>query len=678
MIERAGLRNRFIRSALSFMVAGLMIGGISYLGLTTYKSSHAVSGGTLYVSPNTANVTSGSTISVTIREDSGSASVNSVQASLKYNANNLEYVGLVEGGAFPVIAATSTGTPGVVRVGRANSDTTVTGDQAVATINFKVLSSSGTTSLGFDQAYSFLVSSTDNKDILQNVGSASYTMSPGSSGAVSTNNANPMLYLDPANGSYASGATINVAVRLNAFTTDVSTVEAAIGYPSNQLQYISTSEGGVYTTKQRTNATSGVVDIIRSIAGGGSGVQGDKVVVTITFKVIGTAGTADLSIASASAAFDTSGSGLNILNAGGSKGATYTLSATSAGGSNSTPPSAGAPGQTTSGSTTVTSPSQAITLASKRGDGSVSLTTDDQGSALTQLGGQVNLTPVIDPAIFAKNPNETINKVEYYMDSKLVSTQKVAPFTYKFDTTTMRNGTYTMLIKTYYGGGTVDARTEKILVRNKVTLTYVVRHFLISSLSLVILLVALALLAWRLVLPRMSKKSVVAQQPDHDILYGFSSPGSAATNKVPVASDPTVVAPNESSVSTYSGATAGITPLPLVTTSAAASSTGALPLNTVEAPPVAPPDVITTPSAGSVVTPGATITPDMPIVSDMPVTTPESAMSPQVLAPSATPTLQPVYRPDVSPPTQSPVASQVENPPLRQDAPRPTNRFTTT
>jgi len=543
MKQGSVIHNRWLRSGLSLLVAGLMVGSISYIGVHTYKSSHAATVPTIYASPDSGAVASGSTLSVTLRADSGGEGVNSVQASLNYDASKLTYSSITEAGTFPLVAATSTSSPGIIRVARGNNDSSVTGDNAIVTINFKVTGTSGTGAINIDKANSALVRSSDNSNILANVGTGTYTIAvaPGtqpSGSSTSTSTEKPRLTLSPASGNLPTGSPVSVAVRLHSYNFPISTVEAIVSYPAGQLQYTGLTEGGIYTTKQRTKTDPGSIDIIRAIPGGSSGITGENTVVTLNFKVIGASGPAGLTIAAGSAVFDTSGTGQNILDTAGSKGASYTLGATS-----SNPvtvvPLSNAAEKAPSASVlpdTVTTPAQALLITA--GSGSVALTNDKNGSSLTELTGEVKLTPILDAD--AQQPGG-VQKVEYYLNGKLINTAKVAPYSYSFDTEAMRNGIYTMGIKTYLAGGTVSTKTDKLLVSNPVNMAYVGRHYLLNILGVLALFGVLGALIVKLVLPRRRSHNDTPGDADHDALYGFSDHQSAGGSLV--ATDPLVIAP---------------------------------------------------------------------------------------------------------------------------------------
>jgi len=130
-------------------------------------------------------------------------------------------------------------------------------------------------------------------------------------------------------------------------------------------------------------------------------------------------------------------------------------------------------------------------------NGSASLNGDG-----TQVQGSVDVQPVIDPQVLAAEPGTSITKVEYYLGNNLVATKNSAPYTYSFDTKKLKNGTYTMSIKTYYSNGTVDTTKNQLLVKNPVTLSYVMAHYATDILVTVIALLIVALVIWKFIWPR--------------------------------------------------------------------------------------------------------------------------------------------------------------------------------
>lgn len=171
------LRKQVVQKFGVLAVALLVISSVSYFGLRQNQASHAAGVGILSMAPATGSLVVGSTVNVTLYEDSGTDPVNAVQASVTYDATKLQYVSVAEGTSFPTVAATSTSTPGIIRLARGTvPGSTATGNNAIATVTFRVLASSGTTSLSYDPAFSYIVRSTDNANILTSNSGASYTL----------------------------------------------------------------------------------------------------------------------------------------------------------------------------------------------------------------------------------------------------------------------------------------------------------------------------------------------------------------------------------------------------------------------------------------------------------------------------------------------------------------------
>lgn len=274
----------------------------------------------LSLAPVAVTAASGSTFTVALKENSGTAQVNSVQASIGYDPAKLQYVSMTEGSVFTTVAATDTATAGRVRLARAipAGGGGVSGENAIVTLTFRVLATSGTAPLTLDQASSFVVTSTDNKNILTAVDNSTLTVQGSSTSQPAS------LSLNPPTGTFAPGSTVAVTIRANGGTAQLTTVQAVVGYPQTQLEFVSATENSVFSTIQRTRAINGTVDIIRGIPGGAAPVTGTNPVVTLNFRVIGT-GTANLAFTSGSAVFDNSGTGSNVLDLAASQGASYTL-----------------------------------------------------------------------------------------------------------------------------------------------------------------------------------------------------------------------------------------------------------------------------------------------------------------------------------------------------------------
>jgi hypothetical protein len=131
------------------------------------------------------------------------------------------------------------------------------------------------------------------------------------------------LSLSPSTNKYHIGDTIPVVIQANS-PTAMSTVEAALTYPSSLLKFTGVTEGSAFTVQARTTSTTaGALDLIRSLPGGTAGITGSSTIITVNFQVIA-AGPATIALTSASGIYDSS-AGVDVYDAANSHGSTYTL-----------------------------------------------------------------------------------------------------------------------------------------------------------------------------------------------------------------------------------------------------------------------------------------------------------------------------------------------------------------
>jgi hypothetical protein len=150
----------------------------------------------------------------------------------------------------------------------------------------------------------------------------------------------------------------------------------------------------------------------------------------------------------------------------------------------------------------------------------VAITTSASGTPAAEVSGNVELAPIADSTIIAENPRISIKKVEYYLNKKLIATKTNSPFTYLLDTKTMKNGEYTMVVKTSYSNGTVDTRTDMVVVKNKIDASYVARHYGVTTLATIAALAVFGGLIWKLVLPKFNFKHASHGSDDIDTHFG--------------------------------------------------------------------------------------------------------------------------------------------------------------
>lgn len=132
-------------------------------------------GAQLYLSPASGSVTNGNTVVVTIRENSYTDAVNTVQANLTYPTNRLSFQSIDTSASNFTTTVQSNGGSGTVQVGVGLLGNSLTGDQLVATMTFTAISA-GSASIQFDTG-SGIARASDSTDICQQKKGATYTIS---------------------------------------------------------------------------------------------------------------------------------------------------------------------------------------------------------------------------------------------------------------------------------------------------------------------------------------------------------------------------------------------------------------------------------------------------------------------------------------------------------------------
>lgn len=119
---------------------------------------------TVYLTPAAKTYPVNTTFTVQVRENSGTTAVNAVQANFSYPTNLLQFVSIdTTGTAFTTIAPSSGGS-GQVSIAQGIIGS-LTGDQLIATVTFKTLTTGGTAAMAFTSGTA-LLNSTTNTDIL--------------------------------------------------------------------------------------------------------------------------------------------------------------------------------------------------------------------------------------------------------------------------------------------------------------------------------------------------------------------------------------------------------------------------------------------------------------------------------------------------------------------------------
>lgn len=259
------------------------------LGTTTVR---------LYINPATNSASVGGTVSVQVRADSASSTVNAVQANISYPAASLDVVSVDTSSSAFTIQAEQILTSGNIRLARGNI-APLSGDNLVGVINFKVKSASiSPISITFDTTSSLLSNTTPPVNILTNTLPATISVSvPVSPTAVPTPARTPTPILTPTTsipqgtGSLSLSPTVQtvdlntdftVEVYENSGTTLVNAVQTNLSYPSALLDVVSVdSSTSAFSIQAQQILSSGSIQLARGTT---TPVNGNKIVAKIHFK----------------------------------------------------------------------------------------------------------------------------------------------------------------------------------------------------------------------------------------------------------------------------------------------------------------------------------------------------------------------------------------------------------
>ena len=147
------------------ILSKLLIISILVSSTLAARASVVDAAGSIYLSPGGASIAQGSAFNVSVRVNTGGATVDTVQANLSYPADKLDFLGIGYSGSAFGIQAEGSGGGGSIKIGRGNLSA-VSGDLLVGTITFQAKTSSGTGTISFtsgteaDKAGKVIVSAT--------------------------------------------------------------------------------------------------------------------------------------------------------------------------------------------------------------------------------------------------------------------------------------------------------------------------------------------------------------------------------------------------------------------------------------------------------------------------------------------------------------------------------------
>lgn len=184
-----------------------LLGVAAAANVATPASALAAS---MYLTPESASVAPGQTLTVEIHVNTGGEKVNAVQADFTYPASRLQFESMkAVASGWTVYDDVSSGGSGEVNLTAGTTGEGVASSNlAVAQVTFTVLSDPGTANLDF-LASSAVVSGTTNTDVLDSTTGASYTVT-GDGGTLA--NTGSSLFIALLGGLSLAGASVAIGI----------------------------------------------------------------------------------------------------------------------------------------------------------------------------------------------------------------------------------------------------------------------------------------------------------------------------------------------------------------------------------------------------------------------------------------------------------------------------------
>jgi chitodextrinase len=324
--------------------------------------------------------------------------------------------------------------------------------------------------------------------------------------------ATPAVYLELPTQTLPVNTTFTVALRENSGTVGVNSIQANMTYPAGLLDFVSIdATGSSFSIEAEAFQSSGVIRVAR---GNTTAVTGDRLVANITFRTRTTTGAAAVSFTSGTALVNAS-TNVDILGSlSAAFGGTYTVDATAPTVSVSAPTN----GSTISVGSTVTvsalaSDNSSISNVVILIDGTVRATlnsspynfswnttgvslgshtiqaraSDPYGNTTTSATTTVTVADNTAPTVSISSPaagstltgtatitatasdntgGTGVNRVEFFIDGTLRSTDNVSPYTFALNSTTLTDGAHSFTARAYDNATPVNQATSAAVSLN--------------------------------------------------------------------------------------------------------------------------------------------------------------------------------------------------------------------
>jgi hypothetical protein len=428
-------------------------------GLVIIFSKAAPAPPSVYLSPSSMTVGPNGTVTVQVRENSGTTAVNAVQANFSYPTSLLAFVSIDGTGSAFGTAAQGTGSAGQVSIARGTSCssgcTSVTGDQLVAIVTFQANTTNGAATLAFTSGTA-LIESTNNTDLL---GGLANTVG----GTYTVDTAPPTVNVTaPANNaSIGTGTTANITATATDASSSITKVDF---YVDGVLKLSDTTSP--YSYSWDTTGVALGAHTIQAKSTDSFGNLGSSSVVNVTIadqtaptvsltapaasavvngSTVTVSSTASDNIGVAGVQFKLDGANLNTEDTTSPYSITWNTSTASDGTHSLTAVARDAAGNTTT--------SSAVSVTVDNAAPTVSITAPTAGS-------NVNGLVTVNTTATDNTGGSGIAKVEFYVDAVLKSTDTTSPYSFSWDTSTATLGAHSLTAKAYDKAPTANVTTS--------------------------------------------------------------------------------------------------------------------------------------------------------------------------------------------------------------------------
>ncbi len=311
----------------------------------------------------------------------------------------------------------------------------------------------------------------------------------------------PTVYLSPSSQTFPVNTSFTVQVRENSGATGVNAVQANFSYPATLVDFVSIDfTGSAFGTQASSSGANGAVSIGAGVSGaqGPTGITGDQLIATVTFKTKAAGGTANMAFTSGTVLLKASGN-TDILGSLAATGGASFLIDTVAPTVSITAPANNATissGSTVSINVTATDSNSPVSSVQILVDGVVKTTlssspytyswstsgvalgshtiqakgTDPSGNVGQSAVTTITLADLTAPTTSITSPTANaklkgtnnitatatdntggtgVSKVEFYVDGVLKGTVLVSPYTFAWNTATSTDGNHSLTVKAY-------------------------------------------------------------------------------------------------------------------------------------------------------------------------------------------------------------------------------------